>query len=251
MKNYKHPLFDEVLYFEIINSTNKKADQLIKSRQISGNFLLIAKTQSGGIGRKDNSWFSPSGGIWITAGLYGLSVESNLTIFTGICIHQALLQLFPNMQNDLKIKWPNDIYLNEKKLCGILSSHISAYKYHLIGIGINTNFEEFPEELSKISISIKKYLKTDIDNSNLLKTIFDIFSSELPEFIESGFDLNYFNEHSLLKGKKIELDTDFDKFSGTCKGINKKGAILIELKEGMIQPFYAGTVINFLDTNLN
>ncbi len=244
MKNFKHPLFDEVRYFEKINSTNKKADQLIKSKQISGNFLLIAGTQSGGIGRKENSWFSPEGGIWITAGLYGLSVESNLTIFTGICIHKALLQLFPKMQNDLKIKWPNDIYLNEKKLCGILSSHISAFKYHLIGIGINTNFEEFSKELSDISISIKQYLKTNINNSNIVKTFFDIFASNLPEFIEGKLDINYFNEHSLLNGRKIELDTDFDKFSGICRGINKKGAILIKLKKGMIQPFFAGTVIN-------
>jgi len=249
MKNFKHPLFDEVKYFEKINSTNKKADQLIKSKQISGNFLLIAKNQSRGIGRKDNSWFSPEGGIWITAGLYGLDVQSNLTIFTGICIHKALLKLFSKMQNDLKIKWSNDLYLNEKKLCGILSSHLPAFKYHLIGIGINTNFSEFPTKLSDLSISIKQYLKTDIDNSNLVKTIFDIFSSNLPEFIEGKLQIEYFNEYSLLTGKKIELDTDFDKFSGICKGINKKGAILIELKKGMIQPFFAGTVINFLDMN--
>lgn len=243
MKNFNHPLFDEIRFFDKIKSTDKKADNLIKSGQISGNFLLIAKTQSGGIGRKENTWFSPEGGIWITAALYGLSVESNLTIFTGICIHKALLQLFPKMQINLKIKWPNDIYLNEKKLCGILSSHNSAYKYHLIGIGINTNFLEFPEDLIKISISLQQHLKKKIDNSKLVKIIFDIFSSDLPAFIEGKLDLKYFNEHSLLKGKKIELDTDFAIFSGICKGINKKGAILLELKEGMIQPFFAGTVI--------
>ena len=52
-----------------------------------------------------------------------------------------------------------------------------------------------------------------------------------------------FNKYSLLKGKNLILDTDFDQFSGLCKGINNSGAILIELKPGMIQPFYAGSIV--------
>ena len=58
-------------------------------------------------------------------------------------------------------------------------------------------------------------------------------------------DVKYFNQHSLLKGLNIELDTDYDKFKGKAKGINKNGALLLEIKSGMIQPFYAGSVINW------
>lgn len=247
MNNFKHPLFDEILYFDQIYSTNKKAEQLIKSKQITGNFLITAKSQNNGIGRNNNSWFSPVGGIWLTCGLYGLSVGSNLTIFMGICIHKALIKLFPDIEKNLKIKWPNDIYLEEKKLAGILSTNVTSHKYHLIGIGINTNFSDFTVELSDISISLQNYFGNEIDNSFLITQIFDIFSEDLPEFINGNFDHDYFNKYSFLKDKKVVLDTSFARFLGVCKGINRNGAILLELRNGMIQPFFSGSINDYLE----
>ena len=181
----------------------------------------------------------------MSVGLYGLTVSSNLTIFTGICIHKALTKLFPEIKSNLKIKWPNDIFLNNKKLCGILSNSFQAEKYHLLGIGLNSNVCEIPLELDDIATSLKKELDHNIDNKVLVTKIFDNFASYLPDFIEWKLDVKYYNEHSLLKGRTIELDTDFDKFTGIAKGINKSGALLIELKPGMIQPFYAGTVVSW------
>ena len=251
MKEFKHPLFDEIFFKHKTNSTNKLAEKLVKNREVSGNFLLIAEQQSNGIGRKKNIWFSPEGGIWLTSGIFGLAVESSLTIFTGICIHKAIAQLYPKLKDQLKIKWPNDIYLNGKKLCGILTSHLTAQKYHLIGIGINTNFTEFPKELQEISVSLKQYLNSEVDNYELMKAFFDFFAAELPEFIENKLDVSYFNKHSLLRVKQVELDTDFDKFYGISKGINKNGALLLELKSGMIQPFYAGSITKFQECKLD
>jgi BirA family biotin operon repressor/biotin-[acetyl-CoA-carboxylase] ligase len=245
MKDFQHPLFDEIYCFDKIESTNLKAKKLIRTGEARGNFLVISRIQSGGIGRNRNLWFSPDGGIWMSVGLYGLTVSSNLTIFTGICIHKALTELFPEIKSNLKIKWPNDIYLNNKKLCGILSSNLQAEKYHLLGIGLNSNVCEIPLELKDIAISLRKELDYNIDNKVLVSKIFNNFASDLPDFIEGKLDVKYYNEHSLLKGRNIELDTDFDKFSGIAKGINKSGALLIELKPGMIQPFYAGTVISW------
>ncbi|NQV18269.1 MAG: biotin--[acetyl-CoA-carboxylase] ligase [Armatimonadetes bacterium] len=245
MKNFSHPFFDEIFYFIKLSSTNRYAEKLIKTNEAQGNFLVIASEQSSGIGRKKNPWFSPKGGIWITAAIYGLSVESNLTIFTGICIHKALIELFPEMKSTLKIKWPNDIYLSDKKLCGILSKHLTARKYHLIGIGINSNVIVFPDEFSDTATSLQKEFRIEVNNTEVMRNIFDKFSENLPDFIEGKLDVKYFNRYSLLKGKRVELDTDFDKFSGIAKGINKSGAMLIELKPGMIQPFYAGTVVSW------
>ncbi len=79
----------------------------------------------------------------------------------------------------------------------------------------------------------------------ILTIFFDNFASELPRFVEGELDIKYFNKNSLLKGLQIELDTDFDVFRGKAKGLDKNGALLIELKPGMIQPFYAGSVISW------
>ena len=222
-----------------------EANRLIKSEQGGGNFLIITDTQTGGFGRKGNSWFSPGGGIWLTAALYGLSVTSNLTIFTGICLHKSLSEIFPEIQADLKIKWPNDIYLGNRKLGGILTNYLQFFKYHLIGIGLNSNVEKIPSGITGIAVSLKNVLKIKIDNAAILKSFFNIFAAELPAFIEGNLDRDYFNQHSFLKGKKILLDTNFDKYGGFAKGINKKGALLLELKSGMMQPFITGTVVEW------
>lgn len=246
MKDFKHPLFDVVLYFNKLGSTSSKAERMINSNTAQGNFLCLAAEQSSGKGRGKNSWFSPTGGLWLTAALYGFNFQSNITIFTGICIHKTLTELFPSISDNLQIKWPNDIYLNDKKLCGILSSNFSGRKYHLIGFGMNTNIEELDEILAPNATSLQIELNRSVDNEEVLTRIFDNFASALPNFVEGNFDVKYFNQHSLLKGLQIELDTDYDTFRGKAKGIDKNGALLIELKPGMIQPFYAGSVISWV-----
>ena len=118
-------------------------------------------------------------------------------------------------------------------------------RYHLIGIGLNSNNDAFPNELSDIATSLQLELRTGVDNTEVVRKIFDKFAQNLPGFIERSLDMKYFKKHSLLLNKRVELDTDFDKFTGITKGINKSGALLIELKPGMIQPFYVGTVVRW------
>ena len=138
-------------------------------------------------------------------------------------------------------------FLKNNKICGILSSHLESRKYHIIGIGLNTNVLEFDEELAPRSTSLQIELGQLIDNQKLLSKFFDNIASALPEFVEGNLDVKYFNLNSLLKGLQIELDTDYDVFRGKAKGIDKNGALLIELKPGMIQPFYAGSVIDWTE----
>jgi len=78
-----------------------------------------------------------------------------------------------------------------------------------------------------------------------MKRIFDRIREELPAFIEDALDLDYYNKNSLLIHRNIELDTDFDKFSGESLGINKSGALILKLDSGMIQPFYSGTITSW------
>ncbi len=241
MEKFTHRLFDEIIELKSINSTSKYAEKSIKNKEIKGNFLVISETQTAGKGRNQNSWFSPKGGLWFTVGLYALPQNSNLTIFMGMCILKVLIKKFPEL--DFKIKWPNDIYLNEKKVCGILTSYLSFHKYHIVGIGINTNIVEIPKELNEIATTIRCETNMEVDNRTILVTIFDKFSTDLPNFIENGLDIKYFQKFDYLKSTKVTLNTDFDKFKGVVKGINKNGAILLQLQSGMIQPFYAGSIL--------
>jgi len=242
MKNFYHILFDNVRCYESLISTQEKADDLIRAKSLLGNFLLVAKQQTLGKGRKKNLWWSPQGGLWMTAALYNLDITRNLSIFTGISLHRSLLNLHPDLAENLRLKWPNDIYYRNKKICGILSSYLENHKYHLLGIGINTNILSITKELENQVTSLQIILKKKIDHRLLLKTFWDIFSTQLPEFIEKGLDINYFEKYSYLFGKKIEFNTDFQKYIGVVHGINVGGALILKLESGLIQPFYAGSI---------
>jgi BirA family biotin operon repressor/biotin-[acetyl-CoA-carboxylase] ligase len=220
------------------------AQKMIQNGDVNGNFLIIADEQSNGKGRQTAGWYSPAGGLWFTMALYGLPLDSSLTIFTGIIIHQAILELFPELEGRLKIKWPNDIMLDEKKLCGILTTHLGQKNYFLVGIGIDTNIGEFNPEISSIAISLKQALNREVEHQELLSVLFHFYAEELPEFMDSRLKnyLDYYKAHCYLKGRSILLSTEFEGFNGKVQGINSKGALLLEMQEGMIQPFYSGSV---------
>jgi len=249
MQNFRHFFFDEVFYSESLPSSNKKAETLVKSNSELGNFLVFSKTQTGSYGRKKTSWYAPEGGIWMTAAFYNLPLKSGLTIFTGICIHKAIEEYFSqnlfmdNVPDNLKIKWPNDLYWQDKKICGILTTYLENWKYHIVGIGLNTNNIDFPPDLQDISTALKTITGHEINNLILMEKIFDQISKELPVFIEDTIDIDYYNNYSYLINKTVILDTDFDKFKGEVIGINKFGALLLKMNSGMIQPFYSGTVV--------
>lgn len=240
--NFTHKLFDEIIILKKCASTLSSAEKLIRNGEIKGNFLILAETQTRGKGRQDNFWFSPSGGIWLTAAFYNLNVVASITLFTGIVMHKILLESFPQIAAYLKLKWPNDLFFQDKKLGGILTKSLPAFNYHLIGIGINTNFNYFPPELENNAISLQNILQKKIENEPLITYFFDKFAEKLPLFIENGLDKNYYQQHSYLKNKQVILTTDFDVFQGKMMGIKKDGAILLKMVSGMIQPFYAGSV---------
>jgi BirA family biotin operon repressor/biotin-[acetyl-CoA-carboxylase] ligase len=137
----------KLICLETVDSTNTYASGIIKgSNSILGSseyngIVVISETQSGGRGRLDRKWFSPAGGIWMTIILQPeleLQDLSKMTLLAAAAIIEALVK---NYKISLNVKWPNDIYFNEKKLSGILaeSEKINDTTYLITGIGINAN----------------------------------------------------------------------------------------------------------------
>jgi BirA family biotin operon repressor/biotin-[acetyl-CoA-carboxylase] ligase len=241
----EHPLFDEIIHKNKLNSTSTFALSMIKDNLAKGNFLVIADEQSSGSGRRKNIWYSPQGGLWFSLGLYNLGQDSSITLFMAVLIHQTITEIYPSLKDKLKIKWPNDIMLEDRKLCGILTSYYSWAKYLVCGIGIDSNIPEMPLELSNIAVSLRDYLNIEVSNYYLLKVFLDKLYQQLPYFIEHGFVeyQDYYNRSDYLKDKFISLDTEFQLFRGRVLKTNKKGALILELDENLIQPFYHGTIV--------
>jgi BirA family biotin operon repressor/biotin-[acetyl-CoA-carboxylase] ligase len=169
----------KILEFEKLESTQKKAKEIAK--EVEPWTVVLAKEQTGGYGRKGNFWYSPKGGLYFSVILPKTKIEDVqiLTFLAAFCVAKVLNKEFGAKPF---IKWPNDVWLNGKKICGILTENIilgKEIKNSIIGIGLNTNIEKFPKDLKNIATSIKIELKKEVDNIELMKKILEELKEKL------------------------------------------------------------------------
>lgn len=244
MEDLVHPLIDEVFSYRRINSTSTQAIKLIREHAVAGHFLVIADSQTNGHGRSGSSWYSPNGGIWMTLAFFGLPESSLITLLIGNCIHQAILDSFPELSDDLKLKWPNDILYGDKKVAGILTEHFPIFQYTIIGIGIDTNIQDIPPDLETTISSLSSITHREINDHSLILGILDRIEEKLPLFYELDYKdlLSYHNMFSYLNGKQVDIHTDFGTYHGSALEVNSEGAIVLDIGRGLKQPFFSGSV---------
>jgi BirA family biotin operon repressor/biotin-[acetyl-CoA-carboxylase] ligase len=173
----------KILEFEKIESTQKKAKELIQ--KLTPWTVIVAKEQTGGYGRKlgekRDFWYSPKGGLYFTVVLPKLKTEKVpiLTVLVAFSVAQFLKE---NFNFNVFIKLPNDILINGKKICGILIENFilgGKVKGSIAGIGLNTNIEEFPENLKNIATSLRIELGKKVNNKLILKKILKVLKENL------------------------------------------------------------------------
>ena len=203
----------KVFCFETISSTNDYAvrleDRALKLnddetflKKLNGT-VIISEIQTGGRGRNYKKWFSPSGGLWFTLILF-LKIKAydveKVNIIMAVSIYEAIRSMF---DLKMKIKWPNDIYFNNKKICGILSelNNSSSCSYLNIGVGLNANidfnkivYKNTDDSIS--AVSLKEILKNNIDMEKLLACIIE------------NFEINFENYKKTSDLKSIFLKID-------------------------------------------
>lgn len=164
----------KILEFEKINSTQKKAIEIAKKN--SKPWLVIwAKEQTEGIGRKGNFWHSPKGGLYFSIILPKSNVE-DLQTLTFLAAFVVAKVIKDNFDLEPFIKLPNDVYLEGKKIAGIITENIfqgKKVKFSIMGIGINTNIKNFPKNLKKSATSLEIILKRKVENEKILKQILE------------------------------------------------------------------------------
>ncbi len=161
----------EIVYYDVLDSTQKEAKRKIRTNDITNGTIIITNYQTEGIGTKGRSWYTNSNdNITLTIVLYpncNISKLDGLTIKIAQAIKNAIKKLYGIL---LEIKAPNDLLLNGKKISGILtqsSTYKGNVKYLLIGIGFNVNQTKFEKEIKSLATSLKKeygkeYNKEDI-----------------------------------------------------------------------------------------
>jgi BirA family transcriptional regulator, biotin operon repressor / biotin---[acetyl-CoA-carboxylase] ligase len=160
----------KIITLDQLESTSAKAKELAAAGEKSWT-VVVAKEQIGGYGRKGTGWFSPAGGLYFSVILPKSNVQDLqiLTILAAFCVANAIKE---NFGVEPFVKLPNDVYLNGKKVCGILTENVICGDEILsvIGIGVNTNIDAFGADLTKAT-SLKIELGQTIDNRAILVQI--------------------------------------------------------------------------------
>lgn len=164
-KNFK------VIEVEAAGSTNAEAKKLAGEGAAAWT-IVWARRQTGGYGRKGDFWASPKGGLYFSAVLpkSNLADLQIITILAAFCVANAVKESF---FVEPMIKLPNDVYLNGKKLAGVLTENVvcGRVKHSVIGIGVNTNIKNFDGGLEKTATSVKIETGDEVDNLALLRQI--------------------------------------------------------------------------------
>lgn len=228
----------EVLYFDTIDSTNIKAQELAEKGYQSGT-LVVADKQESGKGRRGRSWVSPSGtGIFMTLMIkpdINPNNASMLTLVAALAVAKAITSV---TGEEALIKWPNDIVINGKKVCGILTEMNAQFDYinHIVvGIGINVHNESFPDEISQMASSLmieaggKRFHRAQIiaETMSYFEQYYDTFlkTQDLSALVRE------YDELLVNRNKSVRVLDPKEPFDGKAMGITPKGELIVDTWE--------------------
>lgn len=228
----------EVLYFDTIDSTNTKAQELAEKGYPSGT-LVVADKQESGKGRRGRSWVSPScTGIFMTLMIkpdINPNNASMLTLVAALAVAKAITSV---TGEEAMIKWPNDIVVNGKKVCGILTEMNAQFDYinHIVvGIGINVHNESFPEEISQMASSLmieaggKRFHRAQIiaETMSYFEQYYDTFlkTQDLSALVRE------YDKLLVNRNKSVRVLDPKEPFDGKAMGITPKGELIVDTWE--------------------
>jgi BirA family biotin operon repressor/biotin-[acetyl-CoA-carboxylase] ligase len=221
----------KIFYSPELESTNiiAKEKALHKTEAIDEGTLIIAEKQSAGKGRLGRKWFSPTGGIWLSIILYPQLPPSyipRITLVTAVAVVKAIKMC---TQIEPQIKWPNDILINEKKVCGILtemSAELDIINWVVVGIGINVNIDQqkFPEDIQANTISLKEVSGKEVLRVKLAQTFLQEFEKYYDKLKRKEFSsiLKEWKLCSHTLGRKIRVDMGERIITGEAMDINEE-----------------------------
>jgi len=240
----------EIFHKEITGSTNQDIKELAMSGATQGT-VVCADMQTAGRGRRGRSWLSNKGDGLLFSLLLRPDIApdkvSQITLLMALAVAKVLRKTYAF---DARIKWPNDIVINAKKVCGILTElHPGAGgKYFIVvGCGINVRQKNIPDELQGIATSL--FLESDrnslIANDELLQSILTEFKEYYDRFLTGGSFAEFVDEYNawlISLDKEVRVLDPKGEYSGISKGINDKGELLVERLDGTVEEVYAGEV---------
>ena len=226
-----------------LTSTNDRALQLANgTAELPA--LVIADRQTAGRGRRDNRWWSADGALTfsLVAELPEGTIQREIvSLLTGLAVAETLTGHMP--AQDVSLKWPNDVYVHGRKICGILTEIPNQRSDSVvIGVGINANNSRSnaPKDIRDTVTSLYDEIGTPISTQNLLCKVLAALEPQLAA--DPATLPQRWQRYCLLRDHHVTADTAAGAVSGVCRGIGSDGALILETRNGLV-PVHSATTV--------
>ena len=243
------PLEFSIRSFDEVSSTSDIAREFAKSGAAEGT-VVVAKRQTAGRGRFSSRWFSPEGGLYCTV-LLRPDIPAQRSHLLGMTAGLAVADAIePAIGLPAQLKWPNDIYLTGKKVAGVLTETEvcnERVRLALVGIGINVQRPDsgVPDQLRGRAVWLSELV--GVRPADLLTAVLDAFALwyEMLRSGDLGGMVESYNRRGLLMGRDVEVRSADRVTAGRCRGIDARGALVIEQPSGSIKTIVEGKVCSW------
>lgn len=227
----------KIHYFKKLDSTSTKA------KEFSENSVVISEIQTKGKGRFSRKWSSGIGGLWMSIVLKPtIKNPKKITFIAAISIQKTIKKLF---KLDTKIKWPNDVLFNGKKLCGILTETIfknDKIEKMVVGIGLNLN-NKLPQILRSKAISLNEILNKNVNVKRTAIEILNEFSKQYKKYGKNDKKLlTDWKKLSDTLGRDVKIKSVGKIYYGKAYDIDKDCNLMLKLKNNQIKKIIEGDI---------
>ena len=232
-----------------LSSTNDRAKQCAAENPEQLPLLIIADRQTAGRGRRDNCWWTGTGGLafslLIAARQFGLKRSRSPMVALAAAVAVVKTVRCPAASHTVGIHWPNDVFVDDRKLAGVLVE-VPSDRLYVVGIGINTNntLDDAPPELRPTATTLFDLTGTRHDHTEVLSTLLGHLDDELRLLESSCEELSQrANALCLQRGSPLTIQTGKQTTTGTCIGIGPGGELLLDTPQGR-KEFFSGVLIH-------
>ena len=238
--NNSRTIGENIIYLSEVNSTNLYASQLIKDNKFSEGTVVVAQNQTSGKGQAENKWVSENGkNLTFSVILTPVFLSAERQFLLSKIVSLSIIDFLNKFSIlDISIKWPNDIYVGNKKIAGILiENSIKGLKYDtsIVGIGLNINQTQFSADIPNAT-SLKILLNKDFDLKECLNSLL--------EKLETWYDQLKLQNYQLIDDEYLNSIYNFNKFlpyiymyqkiTARIIGVNKYGKLQLEKEDNTI-----------------
>jgi len=238
-----------MLYFRELTSTNDIAKELAL-RGFREGTAIVAETQTTGKGRFKRQWKSPERGLWFSIILKPKVQPKHapkLTLLASVAVAKTVNELYGL---ETEIKWPNDVLVNKKKVCGILTeSQIKGetLDFAVLGIGVNADFdvEALPTPLRETATTLREELGKEIERETLLRELLGEIESYYEVFQKAEFDsiLKDWRRLAGFLGRYVKIENEAEAIEGWAIDVDNDGALIVRLRDKTLRRVTSGDLV--------